>query len=55
MAEAQNVCIMISDLYLKKAFDLFDFNEEISCKGLIPIDMLQSVMIGAISTKRKIY
>ena len=54
MDEAQNVCIMISDLYLRHAFDLFDLSDDIENEGNIPIDMLQSVMCGAISSKNKI-
>ena len=45
---------MISDLYLSYAFYLFDLNDDIEKAGQIPIEMLQSVMCGAISTKNKI-
>jgi len=37
---AQDVCIMISDLYLSHAFDLFDLGDDIENAGQIPIDML---------------
>lgn len=49
---ANEFCINISDLYLKHAFELFDFG--FGEDGSIPIDMLQHVMCGAISTKKKI-
>ena len=52
--EAHKVCIMISDLYLSHAFDLFDLNDDSENAGQIPIEQLQSVMCGAISTKNKI-
>ena len=52
--EAQNVCVMISDLYLRHAFYLFDLGDDIEKEGLIPIDMLQSIMCGAIGSKKKI-
>ena len=52
--EAHKVCIMISDLYLSHAFDLFDLDDDIQNAGQIPINMLQSVMCGAISSKKKI-
>ena len=52
--EAHKVCIMISDLYLRYAFDLFDLNDEADKAGEIPMVMLQNVMCGAISTKKKI-
>lgn len=45
---------MISDLYLSHAFDLFDLNDDSENAGQIPIEQLQSVMCGAISTKNKI-
>jgi Ca2+-binding EF-hand superfamily protein len=45
---------MISDLYLSHAFDLFDLNDDLENAGQIPIEQLQSVMCGAISTKKKI-
>ena len=45
---------MISDLYLSHAFDLFDLNDEADYEGQIPVEQLQSVMCGAISTKNKI-
>ena len=50
--EAHKVCIMISELYLRQAFDLFDLSDE--NQGQIPIDLLQSVMCSAISSKKKI-
>ena len=52
--EAHKICIMISDLYLSHAFDLFDLNDDSENAGQIPIEQLQSVMCGAISTKNKI-
>ena len=33
LGEAQNVCIMISDLYLSHAFDLFDLGDDIENEG----------------------
>lgn len=48
------MCIIISDLYLKHAFDLFDLNDDQENAGQIPIEQLQSVMCVAISTKQKI-
>ena len=44
--EAHNVCTMISDLYLKNAFNLFDLSEENG--GQIPIQHFQSIMCGAL-------
>ena len=52
--EAHKVCIMISDLYLRYAFDLFDLSDDLEKAGEIPLMLLQNVMCGAISTKKKI-
>jgi Ca2+-binding EF-hand superfamily protein len=38
--EAHKVCIMISDLYLSHAFDLFDLDDNQDNAGQIPIHML---------------
>ena len=54
ITEAHKVCIMISDLYLKHAFDLFNLGDESEDNGSIPISLLQSVMCGTISTKKRI-
>ena len=40
LEEAHKVCIMISDLYLRHAFDLFDLNDDVDNAGNIPIDQL---------------
>lgn len=45
---------MISDLYLKYAFDLFDLTDDLDNIGSIPINLVQSAMCNAISSKRKI-
>ena len=45
---------MISDLYLRQAFELFNMNDDSDAQGSIPIYLLQSVMCGAISTKKRI-
>jgi hypothetical protein len=45
---------MISDLYLRYAFDLFDLNDDAEKAGEIPLVMLQNVLCGAISTKKRI-
>ena len=37
--EANNVCIMISDMHMRHAFDLFDFSDDEE-KGKIPIYFL---------------
>ena len=52
MTAAEQVCMMISDLYLKQAFDLFDFGDG-ETQGLIHVDTLKNIMCGAIETKRK--
>ena len=54
ISEAHNICIMISDLYLKHAFDLFDLGDDLDNIGSIPIDMVQSAMCNAITSKKKI-
>lgn len=38
--EAHKICIMISDLYLSHAFDLFDLNDDSDNAGQIPIEQL---------------
>ena len=38
--EAHKICIMISDLYLKQAFDLFDLGDDLENIGSIPIYMV---------------
>ena len=38
--EAHKICIMISDLYLSHAFDLFDLNDDSENAGQIPIEQL---------------
>jgi hypothetical protein len=45
---------MISEIYLRHAFDLFNMSDDVDSKGSIPIHLLQSVMCSAISTKRRI-
>ena len=40
IAEAHKVCIMISDLYLRHAFEMFDFSDEIENAGQISIHSL---------------
>jgi hypothetical protein len=52
--EAHKICIMISDLYLKQAFDLFDLGDDLENIGSIPIYMVQSAMCNSITSKRKI-
>ena len=54
--ESHKICIMISDLYLRHAFELLDLSDDddIENHGSIPIDLLQQVMCSAISSKRKI-
>ena len=55
ISAAKEFSIAISDLYLKHAFDLFNFQEEFDSEyASIPIEMLQSVLIGAINFKTKI-
>ena len=38
--EAHKVCIMISDLYLRYAFDLFDLSDDLEKAGEIPLMLL---------------
>ena len=38
--EAEKVCIMISDLYLRYAFDLFDLSDDHEKAGEIPLMLL---------------
>lgn len=46
---------MISDLYLKHAFDVFDLEDDLENIGSIPINLVQSAMCNAITNlKRKI-
>jgi len=45
---------MISDLYLKHAFDLFDLGDDLEHIGSIPINLVQSAMCNSITSKRKI-
>jgi len=45
---------MISDMYLKQAFDLFDLGDDLENIGSIPIYMVQSAMCNSITSKRKI-
>jgi hypothetical protein len=45
---------MISDLYLSHAFDLFDLEDDIQNAGHVLIEVVQSVMCGAFSSKTKI-
>lgn len=52
--EAHKICIMISDLYLKHAFDLFDLGDDLEHIGSIPINLVQSAMCNSITSKRKI-
>mmetsp|Transcript_8592 Transcript_8592/g.13302 ORF Transcript_8592/g.13302 Transcript_8592/m.13302 type:complete len:171 (+) Transcript_8592:1955-2467(+) len=51
---AHKISIMISELYLRHAFDLFDLTDDIENAGNIPIDQLRSVMCGAIGNLKKI-
>ena len=52
VGEAHNLCTMISDLYLKNAFNLFDLSEDNG--GDIPINHFKSIMCGAIGFKTAI-
>ena len=46
---------MISDLYLKHAFDLFDLGDDLENIGSIPINLVQSAMCNSVTNlKRKI-
>ena len=54
ITEAHKVCIMISDLYLRHAFEMFDFSDNNDNPGKIPIHDLQTVMCGAVSSRVKI-
>lgn len=51
ISAAQEFCIAVSDLYLKHAFELFNFYDDFDNDGYIPLEMLQSVMCWAINFK----
>ena len=38
--QAHKICIMISDLYLRHAFELLDLSDDNENHGSIPIDLL---------------
>ena len=52
--QAHKISIMISELYLSHAFDLFDLTDDLENAGNIPIDQLRTVMCGAIGNFKKI-
>jgi Ca2+-binding EF-hand superfamily protein len=54
LEEAHKICTLISDLYLKHAFDLFDLGDDLDNIGSIPINLVQSAMCNAITSKKKI-